>query len=267
MKKIKIFLIFMLITLLLTGCEWWASDGNGEETNSELVFTQVAQTVMAQLTLTAEAQPSQTATPTATETPTATATSTSTATALPSPTSNQSGFNPGVTSSCDEAAFVADVTIPDNTVFTPGTQFTKIWKLSNVGTCAWTSEYKAVFSSGDAMSAAATHNVTANTVANGQTVDISINMTAPLTPGEYIGNWVLRNASGQLFGIGKNIGPFYVKIVVAAQGTGTATSTVTGSTATPAPTNTPGPTSTATTVPSATSVPSATPTPSPTPPP
>ncbi len=254
MKTRNLLLLILLLSLLLSGCEWGDSaredvDGLSE---SDKVLTQVAETVSAQLTLAFELQPTDTATATPLPAGTATSTATATATLLASATavSNQ-GFNPGV-SACDEAAFVADVSIPDNTVFTPGTEFTKIWRLSNVGTCTWTADYKAVFSSGDAMSAGATHNLSASTVAPGQTVDVSINMTAPDTPGDYIGNWVLRNADGQKFGIGKNIGPFYVKIKVAIQGSATATPTVTGTpptatpTATATKTSTAGPTATAT---------------------
>ncbi|HEY77099.1 MAG TPA: hypothetical protein G4O00_13155, partial [Thermoflexia bacterium] len=32
-------------------------------------------------------------------------------------------------------AFVADVTVPDNSTFPPNTPFTKTWRLRNTGTC------------------------------------------------------------------------------------------------------------------------------------
>src|SRR5690349_12154805 len=41
-------------------------------------------------------------------------------------------------STCDSAAYVKDVTIPDGTIFSPGAQFTKTWRLQNIGTCTWT---------------------------------------------------------------------------------------------------------------------------------
>jgi hypothetical protein len=40
----------------------------------------------------------------------------------------------------DIAAFVADVTIPDNTVMAPNQPFTKTWRLRNDGTCTWTNQ-------------------------------------------------------------------------------------------------------------------------------
>src|SRR5258706_10212245 len=60
---------------------------------------------------------------------------------------------------CDWAAYVKDVTIPDGTIFAPGAQFTKTWRLQNIGTCTWTSSYTLVFSSGDSISGPATANV------------------------------------------------------------------------------------------------------------
>jgi hypothetical protein len=48
-------------------------------------------------------------------------------------------------------------------------------------------------------------------------------MQAPATPGDYTGNWTLRNASGVLFGLGAGNGLFWVKINVASP-TATATS-------------------------------------------
>jgi hypothetical protein len=52
----------------------------------------------------------------------------------------------------------------------------------------------------------------------GQTVDISVNLTAPSDVGDYTGNWKLRDASGVLFG------QFYVEIKVQSPATATNTS-------------------------------------------
>src|SRR5512135_3467629 len=51
-------------------------------------------------------------------------------------------------STCDRAQFIADVTVPDGTRFSPGAAFTKTWRLKNVGTCTWSTSYTLVFSSG-----------------------------------------------------------------------------------------------------------------------
>lgn len=104
-------------------------------------------------------------------------------------------------STCDWAQFIADVTVPDGTSFTPGTTFKKTWRLKNIGTCTWTTSYALVFDTGDKMGGPSSVNLPSN-VTPGQTVDISINLTAPASGGHYIGYWKFKNASGVLFGIG-----------------------------------------------------------------
>jgi len=115
---------------------------------------------------------------------------------------------------CDAAQFVADVTVPDGTVFAAGTAFTKTWRIRNVGNCTWTTSYKLVFSYGSQMGGPATVNMP-TTVLPGQTVDLTVNLTAPSTAGTYQGDWMLQNASGVNFGIGTYANKsFWVKIVV-----------------------------------------------------
>ena len=117
-------------------------------------------------------------------------------------------------SACDRAQFVADVNIPDGTVLAPGATFTKTWRLKNVGACAWSTSYQLVFFSGEQMGAAASAPFPQN-VAVSQTVDISINMTAPSAAGSYRGYWMFKNASGALFGIGAQANrPWWVDIKV-----------------------------------------------------
>ena len=117
-------------------------------------------------------------------------------------------------STCDKAQFIADVTVPDGTVMSPGQTFTKTWRLKNIGTCAWSTSYQLVFSSGEQMGAPASAAFTTN-VAVGQTADFSVNMTAPSAAGSYRGYWMFKNASGQLFGIGSQANkPWWVDIKV-----------------------------------------------------
>jgi len=117
---------------------------------------------------------------------------------------------------CDQAQFIADITIPDGTTLAPGTAFTKTWRLKNIGTCTWTTSYALVFVSGDALGAPAVVNLPSS-VAPGATVDLSVNMTAPTSAGHYIGYWKLRNAAGVLFGIGAAASQsFWVEINVSA---------------------------------------------------
>ncbi len=90
-----------------------------------------------------------------------------------------------------------------------GQAFTKTWRFLNAGTCAWTTAYSVVFSSGNQMGGPNTQALAGN-VNPGQSVDISVNLTAPSAAGEYKGFWKMRNASGVLFA------SFYVQINVTA---------------------------------------------------
>ncbi len=122
---------------------------------------------------------------------------------------------------CDRAmpGVPIDVTVPDGEHFKPGESFTKTWRLQNVGGCTWTSEYAIVWFSGDLLEANQKQFLRTE-VLPGQTVDISVDMTAPETPGVYQGNWKLLNAEGNLFGIGPSgVSPFWVRIEVVAVST------------------------------------------------
>jgi len=119
-----------------------------------------------------------------------------------------------VSTNCDKAAFVADITVPDGTLFSPNAGFTKTWRLKNIGYCTWTTSYNLVFYSGDQMGAPTSVNLPWS-VAPGQTVDLIVNMMAPTAEGKYRGFWILRNPAGALFGIGKNANePFWLEINV-----------------------------------------------------
>jgi uncharacterized repeat protein (TIGR01451 family) len=144
-------------------------------------------------------------------------------------------------SSCtDKAQFIADVTVPDGTIFPPNTPFTKTWRLKNIGTCTWTTSYKLVFVSGSQMGASSPIPFTTS-VAPGAQVDLSANMVSPAAPGTYQGNWMLQNASGSNFGLGISAtGVFWVRIQVSTLGGTPAPTATPTNTPTPGPSPTPG---------------------------
>jgi hypothetical protein len=108
------------------------------------------------------------------------------------------------------------VTIPDGTTIPAGGSFTKTWRLKNVGSCTWTSDYKLVFDHGDALNGPAEKEINA-TVTPGSTVDLSVNLKAPTSIGGYKGYWKLKTNSGTTFGIGADHnGTFAVVIQVLA---------------------------------------------------
>ena len=96
----------------------------------------------------------------------------------------------------ERALYVADVTIPDGTDFSPGTSFTKTWRLKNSGTSTWTTAYTLAFISGEKMGGPDRVNLT-STVQPGATIDISVNLVAPSTTGNFRGYWKLVNAEGK----------------------------------------------------------------------
>jgi hypothetical protein len=85
--------------------------------------------------------------------------------------------------------------------------------LRNSGTCAWDAGYTLVCVGGDCMGGPAAVPLP-GAVPSGSTVDLSVSLVAPATDGEYTGNWQLRDADGNLFGLGDSGAAFWVKIVV-----------------------------------------------------
>ena len=160
--------------------------------DANLIFTVAAQTVEASLT-----QSASSSLPVITQT----------TTIIPSLAPVQETATP----SCNKAAFIYDVTIPDYTVFKPGETFIKTWRFKNTGSCTWNADYSLVFISGDSMNGPTTQAFS-GIVSPGQTVDISVQLQAPNTSGTYRGNWMFQDGSGLLF---SNTGePFWAIIEV-----------------------------------------------------
>ena len=183
MSKKTLFSLLSFATLLIFACTLPSSKPEANDPN--IIFTAAAETASSQLTqiamdsLQTETPPSQPPTLAPSFTPNA-------------PTAISTESN------CDKAAFVKDVTVPDGTIFTPNEPFTKTWRVKNIGTCTWTTGYALVFDGGAQLVGASPQPLTAN-VAPGETIDISVNLSAPATDGSYTGNWQIKNATGVLF--------------------------------------------------------------------
>ena len=182
------------------------------------INTQVAQTIMADLTQTeVETTPESTAAPpSVTLPPTATGTQLPTATSTPiPPTATPLPPTPTPTAiPCNWIQFIDDVTVQDGTVFPPNNMFTKTWRLKNIGLCTWTRDYMLVFDSGERMDGPAAVQIGEN-VDPGDTVDISVELISPKAAGKYRGNWLLSTPGGQEFGLGAGAdNPFWVEINV-----------------------------------------------------
>jgi inhibitor of cysteine peptidase len=112
----------------------------------------------------------------------------------------------------NEAVFIEDVTIPDDTVIVPGGVFTKTWRMRNIGTCHWSADYTLTYAAGDRL---AGEDAPLTVVLAGEEVNVSVVLSAPLTDGEYRGDWQLKNPAGEFFGkVGDLDLTFFVKIVV-----------------------------------------------------
>ncbi len=219
----------LILAVLLSACG--SKTQATPTTDPNLVLTSVAQTVAAR----------QAAIPSATSVPTGTASPTETPTILPTPTPfsttitstlpvalpTQTGAAPtSIASGADMVVMVSDLDVTDGTQFDPGAKFTKKWRLMNSGTSTWTTGYSLVHVSGDAISGPASVPLTVE-VGPGKIVDLAVELTAPTKDGKYTSYWKLKNASGQVFGIGSNgKDAFWVQIQV-------------GGDANPAPTDTP----------------------------
>jgi hypothetical protein len=195
-------------------------------------YTQAAQTIVAQMTQAAGstavaqltqiaggAQPNQTVAPSLTAPPTqvpptfvipptATFWAPPTATFWYPPTATSTIYVPPVVTQppsvpCNRATFIRDVTIPDGTVLPPNTNFTKIWRVRNDGSCTWTVGYSLVFSTGTPMTANTVQPMPVTVPPGGQ-VDLAVDMRSPGTPATYQGNWLLRSSNGSIFGVGSS---------------------------------------------------------------
>lgn len=97
-----------------------------------------------------------------------------------------------------DAVYVADITIPDDMLITPGTQFIKTWRVKNTGTRAWGAGFSLQFIKGVPMTDQTSYPLPA--VAPGNTGDISIPQAAPTTPGIHFGDWRMKDDQGNFFG-------------------------------------------------------------------
>ena len=128
----------------------------------------------------------------------------------------------GAQACTDSATFVRDVSVPDNVLFAPGTPFTKAWRLKNTGTCVWDSSYLVYWISGATMSQQPGYFVVpvGQSVQPGESVDVSVGMTAPMEVGYYTAYWGLKGRDGQFMPVTKGArgNSFFVKIRVSDSG-------------------------------------------------
>lgn len=195
--KLKYLALPLLCGLLLSAC-----GGSAPPTEPPVdiaaVRTSAASTVEARFTLTAAAftptpPPPTTETETAaTDEPEATPTATSPVIAA---VTNAEGTQVEL---CDNLTYVADVTIPDGTIMSPGQDFVKTWRVRNTGACPWGAGYVLVYA-GYTIPMSGQFIAMTEVIQPGREVEVSVQFTAPSQAGEYLSAWTMRNPQGVTF--------------------------------------------------------------------
>jgi hypothetical protein len=187
--------------------------------------TEVASTVLAQVSQDLAMTPSATPIPSPTVTPIPSLTATLAPSSTPAQTVTTSTSPQATSASGTPAAATTDLaawvsqSVADGTVFAPGETFTITWRLKNVGTSTWTPAYLFRFYAGNAFGASQ-ETLLGQEVAPGETVDITLSMTAPTIVGDYRSDWVMSNEIRSNF---KQ--PVFLEITVARPATATPTTT------------------------------------------
>ncbi len=177
------------------------------------IRTEVAATVLAQVTRAQVVFPSVTPLPSPTATTTTPPTSTPTPAGSPLPSATLSTRTVTPTAQLVNLAEWVSQTIADDTYFLPNQTFTMTWRLKNVGTSTWTADYLLRYYSGNAFSALKEIPI-GRVVQPGDSIDITIRMRSPATSGSYRSDWVMSTPNRSNF---KE--PVYLKITVALAGT------------------------------------------------
>ena len=212
--KTKILITSFIVAFLLSACG--TTTPATPTVDVQTIYTVAAKTVVAELTQTAAAAtptPPPTATLEIINTATPVNTSTSAPTDTPPPTETaQASPTLSVEASptdylCNNAAWVADVSVQDGAHMSPGQEFEKTWRIKNIGSCTWGAGYGIIYGYGIEMNGQP--YPLSESVFPGGVVDITVKFTAPDAAGEYKSYWRMANASATNFGEF-----FYVEISV-----------------------------------------------------
>lgn len=214
MKKPYWVVLLFSVTMIfvLTGCG--SQSAQTPTTDPKVIYTQVAETVQAQITNNARLTPKPTNTlaPTETQAPTATLRPSSTpqgptqATNLPTiagqatkaPTAAVTLAATLPAGSLPDKMLYVSQSLPDGTIMKVDEDFKMTWVIKNVGTTTWDTNYRIRFYAGDRFNAQ--DDNLWQTVAPGETLTITMQMNAPLVAGKYISIWVITNPEGRNFG-------------------------------------------------------------------
>jgi len=97
----------------------------------------------------------------------------------------------------DRATFLSDVTYSDNASVNPGERFVKTWEIRNDGDCIWGVGYELHFDSGSFSDVVSLADPFPD-VAPLESIEISVELTAPDTPGAHSGIWKIKSIEGAI---------------------------------------------------------------------
>ncbi len=219
-QKVLIVAAAVFTLSLLTACGYLIPSFHAQ--NYGIIYTSAAKTFAVEHP-TQTPQPDMTITPT--QLPSTTATPTIQPTEFPAATTTSTLSN---NNSCYYNSVVTDENIPDGTEIYTGESFEKTWEFYNSGNCSWNEDFSLVFIHGRRMGGTTAY--LDNYIKPGEYIEVTVDLIAPSSTGEYSGYWQLLDANGELFGKKPS-----VDIIVVDKITKTPTRTMTR-TITPSPT-------------------------------
>jgi transcriptional regulator with XRE-family HTH domain len=115
----------------------------------------------------------------------------------------------------DRSEFVADLTLPDGSIVTPGARLLKRWRLRNAGSVTWRG--RSLERIGASIGPAAITSPRLVPIADtnpGESVDIEIEVEAPALPGSTIAYWQMVDTKGRPCFPDRYADGIYVQLVV-----------------------------------------------------
>ena len=188
MPKNKFFRLCFIIMILLVALACGVSFG-GDDDEAEALRTQLTQQSM---------QMTQAAMDAAQKQPAQDADSDSQQDASDDSSSSSSSDDDEADDDCYAIKFLSE-TIPDGSKFLPGEKFTKTWTIRNNGDCEWTKDFSLDFNTGDRMSGASSTKL-GKTVDPGESITLSVDLTAPDKAGDYTARWHVSTEKGAKVG-------------------------------------------------------------------
>jgi hypothetical protein len=218
----NLFRLAMIVTLLALGACGPSDEALTPTVDVTLIYTQVAQTVAAQFTQTSAAQTAAAPTATATSMPTQIIINTVTPGFTPPiftlPAGTSQPFFTATLSLlpvqdtptgvlCNDSDYETMIGVQNGAVLKPGQQFATGWLIQNTGFCNWGVGYTLVRTGGNTDFHAAPFAIRypKDTILAGAIAEISMQMTAPKTPGLYEAFYQMYSNLSVPFGTGMSI--------------------------------------------------------------